>query len=175
MRLMVNLQRHAKVFRDLRDILLRCTKTYFIYRITQKISDTLWTMLRLEMYFEWCSMFFNTFQQSWKNFMDSVYPFAYLSVRPIVHALSLISSLQISWHLYMLFIFDAKWTILKMICMELKVYLQRRTKVFWCITAYGKKMLKRIWKYLCSVKYNKNNLCHSEKCHTQKHVLNDNA
>ena len=57
---------------------------------------------RLEMYFQFCTMVFNTFQQCWKRFMLSVC----LSVRPSVHALTVVNILQISLNLYMLFISD---------------------------------------------------------------------
>ena len=55
---------------------------------------------RLEMYFQFCSMVFNTFQQS------LCIQFFCLSVRPSVHALNVIIILQISLNLYMLLIFD---------------------------------------------------------------------
>ena len=54
-----------------------------------------------------------------------------------------------------------------MVCIELMIRLQRHTKVFRCIMAYGVKFLKHILMYLYCIKYNKVNICHSG---TQKHV-----
>ena len=38
-----------------------------------------------------------------------------------VHTLTFVNILQMSWNLHMLFIFDTKWTVLKMLCMGLMV------------------------------------------------------
>ena len=86
---------------------------------------------RLEMYFQFCYMVFNIFQQSRKMFLHSVS----LSVRPFAHALTVANTIQMSLNLYMLFIPDIKLTVLKMIRMGLIVRLQRHMKVFRCITA----------------------------------------
>ena len=52
-----------------------------------------------------------------------------LSVRPFVRALTVVNILQMSLNLYMLFILDIEWRVLKMICMGLSVRLQRHIKV----------------------------------------------
>ena len=95
---------------------------------------------------------FNTFQQSGKVFIHSVC----LSVR----VLTLVNILQMSWNWCMLFISDIPWTVLKMIYIRLMVCLQRHTKVFRYITAYGGKCLKSILTYLDCTKYNEIDICH---------------
>ena len=74
----------------------------------------------------------NTFQKSWKVLMHSVF----LSDRPSVHALNLLNILEMSWNLHMLFISDIEWTVVKIVCMELRVRLLRHTKAFRYIKAY---------------------------------------
>ena len=64
---------------------------------------------QLEIYFLLCSMVINTFRQSWRMFIRSVC----LSVHPSMHALALVNILQKSWNLYMIFISDIEWTLLK--------------------------------------------------------------
>ena len=59
------------------------------------------------------------------------------AVRPSVQVLTLVNIFQKSRNLYMLFASDIKWTVEKMVCMELRIRLQRHTKVFWCIKVYG--------------------------------------
>ena len=63
------------------------------------------------------------------NKVENVYALG-LSVCPSVHILSVVNILQMSLNLYMLFISDVEWTILKIICMGLWVRLQTHTKVF---------------------------------------------
>ena len=105
---------------------------------------------RLEMYSQLCYMVFNTFQQSLKMFVHSVY----LSVRPH-HTLTVVNILQMCFNLYLLFISDIEWTVLKMPCTVLSVRLQRHTKIFWCILEGGKlKFGKFIVTYLYCTKYN---------------------
>ena len=79
-----------------------------------------------------------------------------LSVSTSVHALIVVSILQMSLNLYMLFISNIEWTVLKMICIELGVRLQRRAKVFPYILAYRGKvnLLKSIITYLYYTKCN---------------------
>ena len=89
-----------------------------------------------------CFININTFQKSW-----NVYAFS-LSIRPSVHALTLVNILQMSWNLYMLFIVDIEWTMVKMVCMGLRVRLQRHTKVFRYIKAYGGKFFKTYFNIL---------------------------
>ena len=67
-----------------------------------------------------------------------------LSVRPSVHPLFLANVLQMFLNLQMLFISDIEWSVLKMSFMLLKVRLQGHTKIFRCITAYGKKISNRV-------------------------------
>ena len=124
----------------------------------------------LEMYFYLFSMGFKTFQQSWKMFLHSVC----LSVHPFLHALILLNMLQMYWNLFMLFISDIEWSVLKMLCIRLKIRLQRQTKVFWYITAYGRGgFLKCITTYFCYTKCNKNNTCHwdVQKCVTYEKLF----
>ena len=52
------------------------------------------------------------------------------------------------------------------------LYLQRHTKDFRYITAYGEKCLKRILIYLDTDEYNEINVCHSDE---QKHVSYKNV
>ena len=63
--------------------------------------------------------------------------FVNLSVCSPVISLILINILQMPWNLCMLFIFNMEWTALKMIYKGLKVRLQRYTKIFRYIAAYG--------------------------------------
>ena len=85
-----------------------------------------------------------------------------------VRALTLVNILQMSWNWYMLFISDIAWTVLKMVYIRLMVCLQRHTKVFRYITAYGGgKSLKRILTHLNCTKYNEINIRYSD---VQKHV-----
>ena len=53
---------------------------------------------RLEMYFYLYTMGFNTFQQSWKMFMNSVCLGVYLSVSQSPHSLSVENNNQMSWN-----------------------------------------------------------------------------
>ena len=58
----------------------------------------------------------------------------YLSVRPSVHALTAVNIFQMSLNLYMLFISDIEWTVLKIMCMGLRVRLMGRanfSNTFW--------------------------------------------
>ena len=91
---------------------------------------------RLEMNFHLYTMGFNAFQLSWKMFMNSVCLSVCLSVRRSVRALTLVNILRMFWNLEMLLISDIEWSVLKILCMGLKVHLQRHTKVFRCITAF---------------------------------------
>ena len=68
-----------------------------------------------------------------------------LSIRPTVRALTLVNIFQKSWNLYILFVSDIEWSIEKMVCMRLRVCLQRRTKFFRYIK--GRQFLKRISTY----------------------------
>ena len=62
---------------------------------------------------------------------------------------------------------DIAWTELKMVNKRLMVCMQRHTKVFRYITAYGETCLKRILTYLDCIKYNEINRGH---LYLQKHV-----
>ena len=75
---------------------------------------------RLEMYFQLCSMLFNTFQQSCKN----AYVFGLLVCTSSVHAVT-VNIVQMSLNLYMLFMFDIERIVLKMVSIKLRVRLQR--------------------------------------------------
>ena len=79
-----------------------------------------------------------------------------LPAHKAVHALTVINIFQMSLNLYMLFIFDIEWIILKMICIGLSVLLQRYTKVFRRISAYwgGVKFVKLIVTHLYCTNYN---------------------
>ena len=72
-----------------------------------------------------------------------------------VHALTVVNILPMPLNLYMLFISDIEWTVLKILCM-VSVRLQRDTKIFRYILTYlGKvKFLKFIVAYLYCTKYN---------------------
>ena len=102
--------------------------------------------------------------------MKSVYAFG-LSVCPSVRlsfqALTLVNILQLSWNLYMLFRSNTACTILKMVYIQLMVWLQRHTKFFDTLQPIGGKCLKHIFAYLDRTKYNEINLSHS---HIQRHV-----
>ena len=80
---------------------------------------------RLEMCFHLYTMGFITFQHSLKMLTNSVC----LSVHPSVHALTFVNILQTSWNLYMLFVSDIEWTIMKMVSMRQRIRLQRHTKI----------------------------------------------
>ena len=91
------------------------------------------------------SVTFNIYKYIWKakflfltlsNKVEKYYAFG-LSVCPSVQAFTFVNILQISSNLHMLFIFDIEWNACKMVCKGLSVRLQRYTKVFRCITAYG--------------------------------------
>ena len=58
---------------------------------------------------------------------------------PVLH-LILVNILQLSLNLCMLFISDRKWTVLKMMCVALRVRLH--TKVFRDISVYGEGIIK---------------------------------
>ena len=55
--------------------------------------------------------------------LKSIYPFG-LSVRPSVHALTVVNILQMLLNLYIVIKFDTEWTVLKMICIGLSVRLE---------------------------------------------------
>ena len=80
-----------------------------------------------------------------------------------VHALTLLNILQMSYNSCMLFISDTEWTVLKVVCMGLMVYLQSFPM------HYGLRGRKpnRTLTCLYYVKYNEINICHSD---VQKYV-----
>ena len=88
----------------------------------------------LEMFFELCSMVFNTFNKVEKYLSIRI---VCLSVRPSQHALAFENVLQMSLHLYIILISDVEWSVLKMIYMGLRVCLQTHTQVFRYSSAYG--------------------------------------
>ena len=57
--------------------------------------------------------------------------FVWLSVQTS----TLINILRISWNLYILFIFDVIWTVLKTLWIGLFISVQRHTKVSWYVIA----------------------------------------
>ena len=60
------------------------------------------------------------------------------SISLSVYTVTLVNILQMSRNLYMFFTSDIAWTALKIVNIELMVRLQRHTKFFRYITAYGK-------------------------------------
>ena len=137
-----------------------------MYCISQKIADTFYSGSRNDWknVFSWIICFLiiiNTFQKSWEVFMHLVCP----SVRSSVRALTFVSILQTSWNLYILFKSDIEWTVEKIVCMELRVRLQRHTNFSDTLRLAGRKILKLVSTY-CT-KYNEINIRHL--C-IQKHV-----
>ena len=111
-------------------------------RITQSISGTLWVTFpasKRKCIFN-CVPWFLKLSNKVDKYL-SIWLIC-LSVRPSVHALTTVNVLQMFKNLYMLFISDIEWSVLKMSFMWLKVRLQGHTKIFRCITAYGKKIFK---------------------------------
>ena len=78
----------------------------------------------------------------------SVCNLTYINVGPSVHALTLVNILQMSLNLYMLFISDIEWTVVKMVCMGLRVRLQIYTNVFRYIKAYGGKDFWNVFQHI---------------------------
>ena len=127
--------------------------------MTQNISVILYAMLRIG----WkcilnCVTWFLTLSNKVQKYLYIW--FVCLSVRPSVHAVNI---LQMFLIFYMFFISDIEWTVLKMICMALSVRLERHTKVFRYISAYGGggdlNFVKFIVTYLYCTKYNEIKYC----------------
>ena len=83
-----------------------------------------------------------------------------------VQALTLVNILQLSLNLYILFISDIAWTILKMVCMRVMIHLQRHTKVFQYIMAYEEKIFKEYFNmFILQVNFIKlTYVIHTYKC-----------
>ena len=81
-----------------------------------------------------------------------------LSVRLSLHALTLVNILQTSWILHIVFISAVEFTVEKMICMGLRVRVQRHAKVFDTLRRMERKFLKRISTYCTNC--NEINVCH---------------
>ena len=134
---------------------MRCTIPFFIYRVTQKVSDVLWVTFRnvLKDIFN-CVPWFLTFSSNIEKCL------CILFVRPSVNSLTVINVLQKSLILYVLLIFDIQRTVLKVTSMGLRVSPQRYKKVFQCISAYEGTFLKIIVTYLYCTKCNVINKLH---------------
>ena len=128
------------------------------------------------------SPFFNKFRSNLGSFWLVVlfyiafWNFNFNYVKPVcIHFIflsvpdfTLVSILVMPWNLYILFMYDMKWTVLKTGYIGLMGYLQRQIIFFQCIKAYWGEILKRFLTYLNFTKYNEINMHHSG---AQKHVF----
>ena len=128
---------------------LRYTIDCFIYRITQKFSDTLWTMPwnGWKCIFDCVTWFLTLFNKVEKYLCIR---FVRLFVRSCVYTSTFVNILQMSLHLCMLFISDIELRVLKMICVGLSVRLQRHSKVFLYISIYRRGGVK-VFKVYCNI------------------------
>ena len=112
------------------------TKACFIYRNTQKISDTLWAML----WNGWkcifnCVPWFLIFSNKVEKCL--CFRFVCLAVRLCTFSNFRKYSLNVLKFMYVFHIWNSIDPIANGIHIQLMIHLYRRTKIFQCITAYG--------------------------------------